>query len=507
MKINLTECFDKTAERFPNKTAIIDNERTIDYSSLLNKTKKLATVIQKLVLNDNTPVAVLLPKSIECVIADIGILYSGHAYMNLNIKDPMDRISAILKAVHPSVIIAASEYEDRLQNIDSKIIIMDQVNWDDIYYDDEQLKINRGFGVDTDLSCIINTSGSTGIPKSVALNHRSFFDFVDWAIDSFHFKDDDIIGSLSPSVFDIYSFELCLLMVCGSTLVIIPDYLAAFPVKILQLLDKEKVTFIFWVPTIMVNIANMGLLERACPQSLKCIWFAGEVFPTKQLNVWRKYLPATIFVNMYGPIEITLDCSFYVVDRQLQDDEPIPIGKACRNTSIILLTDNNEEARLPGVEGEICVRGTSLAMGYYNNPEKTKEAFVQNPLNSHYPELIYRTGDIAYYNELGELIFKGRKDTLIKHFGYRIELMEIEHVIIDRLKLVNNCCAVYQKEKQEIVLCYESEEDIAMSEWRQKLSAVLPHYMVPKQYIRFDLMPCNTNGKIDRLKLKKMISS
>ena len=156
-----------------------------------------------------------------------------------------------------------------------------------------------------------------------------------------------------------------------------------------------------------------------------------------------------------------------------------------------------------GEDGELCVRGTSLAMGYYNNPEKTQAAFVQNPLNKYYPEIIYRTGDIVCKNKNGEIMFKGRKDTLIKHLGYRIELGEIEHIIVSVLKIVDNVCVMYDKVKKEIVCVYENESEISMADFRKKIGDELPKYMLPTKYIHTENMPRNTNGKIDRQLLKK----
>ena len=167
----------------------------------------------------------------------------------------------------------------------------------------------------------------------------------------------------------------------------------------------------------------------------------------------------------------------------------------------MLLNDENEKCKI-GEEGELCVRGTSLAMGYYNNPEKTAAAFTQNPLNNSYPEMIYRTGDMAYMREDGNIMFKGRKDSLIKHMGYRIELGEIEHVIENELKLVEYCCAVYQYEKKEIVLYYQNNSELTEKDFRTALSKVFPAYMIPSVYIKMDELPRNTNGKIDRLTLK-----
>lgn len=509
MKTNLTEYLDDTLERVPRQTAIIDGIRKIDFQSLGKNAKALACIlINQLNAVLNRPIGVYLEKSIESVIADIGILYSGNAYMNLDIKTPQQRIAGIIQLVHPVAIITTSKWAGQLPQLPENVYLiqLDQYDLENETYDASAIKKHLSGLIDTDPSCIINTSGSTGIPKGVVLNHKSFFDFTEWAFDTLLTRKSEIIGSLSPIVFDIYSFELCMLMAKGSTLVVIPETYAAFPAKIMELLNEKKVSFIFWVPTIMVNIANMGLLERFPLETLRMVWFAGEVFPTKQLNIWRKALSQTCFVNLYGPIEITLDCTYFVFDRSFQDSEPIPIGFPCRNTDVILLDKEDHLVTDPFIEGELCVRGTSLAMGYYNNPEKTAAAFVQNPLNHTYPELIYRTGDIAYYNNRGELMFKGRRDTLIKHSGYRIELGEIEHVIVNMLKLVKNGCAVYDIVQKKIVFYYESNTEISVQEWRKSIGMALPKYMIPTEYIRQEILPRNTNGKIDRLKLKQQLT-
>ena len=506
MKINLIEYFEQTVKENSDKTAVVDGESRINFSELYTRVLGLASQILEIPEKTiNRPVAVYLPKSIECIIADIAITFSGNAYMNLDIKSPATRIESILTTIDPLLIITDEKHIHLLKNADfsGKIITIQSQFTKNIRKNKIQDTLIQI--IDTDPYCIINTSGSTGTPKGVVLNQKSFIDFTEWAIETLEISNIEIVGSLSPVVFDIFSFELCMLMVKGNTLVLIPEHLNAFPVRILELLHREKISFIFWVPTIMVNIANMNLLESFNLPDLKSIWFAGEVFPTKQFNFWKKHLPETKFVNLYGPIEITLDCTYFIADRTLKDDEPIPIGFPCRNTDILILNENN----LPVTsheEGELFVRGTSLAMGYYNNPEKTSEAFIQNPLNNHYPEIIYRTGDIVYRNDRGEIMFKGRKDSLIKHLGYRIELAEIEHILVNSLKIADNACVVYQKEKKEITVFYESLSEIPVSEFRRKLAGVLPKYMIPTVFIYTSQLPRNTNGKIDRLKLQNQVN-
>ena len=508
MKVSLIELFEETVKKYPKKVAVIDKDREIVFSDLHRKSLQLASALMALGIGQNRPVGVFLDKSIESVYADLGILYAGDFYMNLDIKTPAERIRNILQLVEPAAIISTTRQIKSIEGIipsTMKVILLDEAG-ETADVDAADIIGRLSTIIDTDPSCIINTSGSTGTPKGVVLNHKSFFDFIDWAIDTFHFDDDLVMGSLSPIVFDIYSFELCMLMAKASTLVVLPAHLAAFPAKILEVLEQHKVNFLFWVPTIMVNIANMDLLSAFKLKSLRTVWFAGEVFPTKQFNYWHHHLSEVTFANLYGPIEITLDCTYYIINKEIPDEEPLPIGYPCRNTNILILDDEDHVVTVPGVEGELCVRGTSLAMGYYNNPEKTAAVFVQNPLNKAYPELIYRTGDIVCLNDEGLIVFKGRKDNIVKHMGYRTDLGEIEHVIINTLKLVKNGCIVYNQRDKQITLFYEAAEEIPVSEFRLQIGKVLPKYMIPTTFHHLEQLQRNANGKIDRLFYKKQVN-
>lgn len=507
LKINLSEYLIETVLENPTKIAIIEGDNAIDFFTLDLRVKRLAYLIVQQCNCINLPIGIFLPKSIDAVVADIAVIYSGNIYMNLDIKAPAERIKNIITTVEPKAILSNSQQIKVIGGIipeNIAIINLDELDLN-IQIDERILFTRLEQLIDTDPLCIINTSGSTGTPKSVVLNHRSFFDFTEWAVNTLKIGENEIIGSLSPIFFDLYSYELCMLMSQASTMVLLPDNLSAFPFKILEILKSKEVSYILWVPTIMVNIANMDLLSKIDLPHLKTVWFAGEVLPTKQYNYWHKYLPQAKFVNLYGPIEITVICTYYIVEREFEDSEPLPIGIPCRNTSILILNENDQLCG-QGQEGELCVRGTSLAMGYYNNPEKTATVFTQNPLNTKYPELIYRTGDIAMMNKRGELMFKGRRDTLVKHLGYRVELGEIEHIIVNTLKLVSNGCVVYNFETKEITLFYESFSEIPPAEFRKAIGENLPKYMIPTKYILLEKMPMNSNGKIDRLTLSKQIN-
>jgi non-ribosomal peptide synthetase component F len=322
---------------------------------------------------------------------------------------------------------------------------------------------------------------------------------MDWAFEGLRLEGKDTIGSLSPFYFDIYTLELWYCLAKGATLVILPEQYAAFPTKLLEYMATESVSFVFWVPTVMVNIANQNLLEKIPQPALRKVLFAGEVFPTKPLNYWRSKLPQAMFVNLYGPIEITVDCTYFVVDRDMADDEKLPIGFPCRNTDVLVIHEDNRIARV-NEHGELYVRGSSLALGYWNDPERTAQAFVQNPLHSHYPDPVYRTGDLGYRNERGELMFVGRKDYQIKHQGHRIELGEIEHAAL-QVQGLRHACVVYDAPNKNIVLYFEADMDIAAGEIRHQLGQYIPKYMLPTVIHRVEQMPRNPNGKIDRLAL------
>ena len=511
MRINLYNEFSNTVKNNSQKVAVYDGDAYVSFAQLQERELKIAECI--CMSNGSkikTPIGVFLPKCVDSIAADIGIIHSGNFYMNLDVKYPEERLSNIFKVVQPSCIVTSSKYKAILEKIDSKLplIIVDEIIDNSVASETEKkLLDNLSKLIDTDPLCLINTSGSTGTPKGVVLNHRSFYDFLDCSVETWKLGDDEILSSLSPAIFDIFSYELTLLMAKSATIMIVPESFAMFPVRILELINKHKATYLFWVPTIMVNIANMGLLDKVDIPSLKHIWFAGEVFPTKQFNVWyRKFKNQARFVNLYGPIEITLDCTWFEITHEYDENKPLPIGFACKNTDILILNENNELVN-KNEEGEICVRGTGLAMGYYNNPEKTAAAFVQNPLNKAYPELIYRTGDVGLINDDGEIIFKGRKDTLIKHSGYRIELSEIEHIIMNKLKLVKNCCVVYNWSKKEITLIYENDTELDVAALRKQIASDLPKYMIPTAYIYMKELPRGGTGKIDRALLNKQVNA
>ena len=503
MQKSVIEYLVATATKYPEKTAVQDSTGSITFAELLRSAYVIADDIKAKGLW-KSPVGVFIPKGCLMIQAFAGINMSGNFYIPLDTKSPDSRILSILNVLESEIIITDRVHEQQVKGMcDKQIIVIEDVLENQPKTDVNAENYLAG-QIDTDPVYSIFTSGSTGTPKGVVIAHRGVIDYIDWAVSTFNVTSDAIIGNQAPFYFDNSTLDIYLMYATGATLDIIPEMHFSFPAKLVDYLNKHQITFVFWVPFALINVANFDIFKDKKPQYLKDILFAGEVMPNKHLNYWRKYLPDCRYANLYGPTEITVDCTFYQVDREFADDEPLPIGVACRNSGVLILVDQQREAGV-NEEGELCVRGSSLALGYYNDWEKTQNAFIQNPLNKHYPETIYCTGDIVFKNERGEIMYVGRKDSQIKHNGYRIELGEIENAVLGS-KMVDNCCAVYDFTNKKIVLYYQAPEELNLSAFRKAVSDKLPRYMLPSKYFREESLKQNASGKIDRSYYKKLIN-
>lgn len=498
MQTNILEYLEHTAARVPDKIAFSDENGGLTFRQVSEQARAVGSFLSSQGLY-REPVVVFMRKHPKTLTAFLGTIYGGNYYVPLDDEMPSHRVDLILKTLKPGAMICDEVTFPLIQNFSfsGKVWLYEQMA--SFPVDAGALSRIRDRQIDTDPIYIVFTSGSTGVPKGVTACHRSVIDYVEHLCDVLKFDENSVFGNQTPLYFDAYLKEVIPTLKYGATTILIPKKLFMFPVKLVEFLNEHRINTICWVVSALTMISSFRTFEKVKPEHLHTIAFASEVFPIKQFNLWRQALPTARFINLYGPTETTGICCYYEVDREFGLDETLPIGRPFRNTEILLLNEQNQLVS-PGEQGEICVRGTRLTLGYYNNPEVTEKAFVQNPLNSLYPELIYRTGDLGRYNDRGELEFAGRKDYQIKHMGHRIELGEIE-VITNMHEGVKTACCIFDQEKKKIVLYYVGEA--APGELTSYIKEKLPRYMVPNVTRKLDAMPYTPNGKIDRKTLSQ----
>ena len=504
---NILEYLENTAKKNKEKIAIIEEEKQCTYNKLLENSKKVGSGIYKYV-RPRMPVAVLMEKGINAIYSFFGSIYAGGFYTLLNPELPETRLKKIIEITKTNVIITDNNnYELAIKITEEKandnftiLKIEDLLNEN---IDEEKLREIRDNALDIDPLYANFTSGSTGEPKGVVVSHRSVIDFINIFTEKFNISENDIIGNQAPFDFDVSVKDIYSSIKTGATLVIVPKKLFSAPAQLLDYICENKVTTLIWAVSALCLITTFHGLDYKVPTSVNKILFSGEVMPLKHIKQWIEHLPEATFVNLYGPTEITCKYADHVMDKTLPYEGQIPIGKHFDNEEILLLDENNKLIVEAGKTGEICVRGTALALGYYNNQEQTNKSFVQNPLNNSYIEMIYKTGDLGYLGEDGNLYFAGRKDFQIKHMGHRIELEEIE-LEIQKIDKIERVCSIYNHEKSKLYAFYIG--DIDKKELRDALSNKLPVFMIPNVIRKIEEFPLTKNGKIDRKLLAQNVS-
>lgn len=499
---NILQYLENTTPTHPEKVAFSDGETSLTFAEVQSISQSLGSALACKGYT-REPVLLLLDRAPLAVAATFGVIYAGCYYVVLDPDMPPARMGQIIDTMSPRVLLYdAKNTKKATALVENGYFSRELIPIEPMLEatpDPVVLSQVRSAQLDTDPIYVVFTSGSTGVPKGVVACHRSVIDYTEALCEAVPFSEETVYANQSPLYFDAPLKEIMPTLKYGATVYLVPKKLFMFPVKLCEFLNEYKVNTICWVVSALTMISSLGALETCPPTHLHTICFGSEVFPRKQYDLWREAYPNAKFFNLYGPTEATGMSCYWAADRDLAPDEPIPVGRPFNNTGILLLGENGRQVP-HGECGEICMRGTCVTLGYYNNPEKTADAFIQNPLNSAYPEIIYRTGDIGRYNEYGELVFVTRKDAQIKHMGHRIELGEIEAAASGTDGL-GQCCCVYDNSGKRIVLYYTGE--VQPSAVMRALREKLPRYMIPALCISLPTLPRTPNGKLDRKGLRE----
>ncbi len=512
---NICEFLFDSAEKYPNKTAFVDTKEKISFGELLTDSRKIATYFLRNEEIDakslfEGAVCFYMEKSVKALQVMFGSVFLGAFYSFIDVRQTHDRALNILNTLEPVLIVTDEENINVVNslaaemNMNSKVILISELftQIEGITVDEEYLDGLFETFYDRMPLYVNFTSGSTGVPKGVTVCHGNVIGFIGTFTKTFGITSEDVIANQAPFDFDVSVKDIYSGILTGATVCLIPREYFVNPVNLMDYLCEQKVTTIIWAVSAMCFVAIMNGLDYKVPEHLSKIMFSGEVMPIKQLNRWKKYLPDAMYVNLYGPTEITCNCTYHILDREYDKNELIPIGIPFSNDKVFLLDEDDRLVEEAGCEGEICVSGLSVALGYFRDPEKTKASFVQNPLNQRYIEIIYRTGDLGKYDSDGLLYYTSRKDFQIKHMGQRIELTDIE-VTTMSIDGVMRTVAQYDFKKKKIVLFVMG--DIDRNKFDEELRSKLPEFMMPGKTVVLDNFPMNKNGKIDRKALMELV--
>ena len=500
MSGNVLDYLERSRVVRPEKCAVIDETGMLTYEQLYAQSRRIGTSLCEWI-SPGQPVGVYMDKCIDALCAFLGTVYAGGFYSVLNPELPAARLAQVASVLQPKVIVTTEAGKAAAEEIfpGFPIAVIGQLTQSEP--DDARLLAVRQRSIDTNPLYVNFTSGSTGSPKGIVVAHRSVLDFIGCFTEIFQITQEDIIANQAPFDFDVSVKDIYSALLTGATLVIVPRRLFSAPAALIDFLCLHRITTMIWAVSALCLITTFHALDYRTPETVNKILFSGEVMPAKALGDFRKHLPQAMFVNLYGPTEITCNCTYHILQQNRDYSGGIPIGIPFPNEDVFLLDADNRKITEEGQIGEICVRGTALALGYYRAPEQNAAHFVQNPLNPCYPELIYRTGDLARLDENGELVFSGRKDFQIKYMGHRIELEEIEREMA-AIDGVERCCCLFDEKRSRLKGFYVGsiEKDALHTAMRENL----PDFMVPGILRRVEAMPLTKNGKIDRKALAEI---
>lgn len=495
---NVLEYLERAAEKEPDKTAVDDGETEYSYHQLHDLSRRLGSTIA-LKSKANKPVIVFLDKSADTLAIFLGIVYAGCFYVLVSPEFPVERVRKMIGALDADLAVTKETYVQKLKEggFSGEILEYDTVI--DQSRIDEQLllQVQRNMQPE-DILYGIFTTGSTGVPKNVIVSHKAVIDFIEDFCEVSEISSADRIGNQAPFDFDVSVKDIYSSLCVGATMVLIPKAMFSQPDDLLSYLSEKKVSVLIWAVTALCMVTRAADFTKRIAGTIRKVLFSGEVMPLNQLEIWRTALPDAEFYNVYGPTEVTCNCTWYKIGQQEKFEKKVPIGVPFPKRKIYLLNEQRKEIKEPDVMGEICVGGDTLATGYLNNESEQKKKFIRNPLEDN-GETVYCTGDLGYYGTDSQLYYAGRKDYQVKRMGHRIELEEVE-LAIANVPGVRHVCCVFCDESQVLVAFYTG--DTQRGEVRRAIRKAIPVYMMPNRIFQLDEMPVNKNGKTDRGFLK-----
>ena len=473
---NIIELLHQNYIEHPDRIALTDSSRQITYEDLFFEViKKASYFLDKNIIHQ--PIIVKVNRSIGSLISFFAILLSNNYYVPVDENIPLEKLNKIINISKAQYYISFIEDELSVTKIDFET--------SDTVYDFSRFENDFN---ENNNSYLMFTSGSTGEPKGVIKTHKNIISFVNNFAETFPFLKDERMANQTPFYFDASMKDIFLMLKLGATLFIPEKVTFSLPFETIKYLNENQITYLCWVPSILTMIAKTRTLSYVKPTYLKYVFFVGEVFQPKYLNMWVEALPEVRYFNIYGSTEV-MGVALYYEIKGLFNKEVVPTGKPIANNKVYL---ENEE---------IVICSEQVAKGYINvDNQKTFRINADNK-----QEL--KTGDYATYDEEGNIVFLSRKDFQIKHLGYRIELQEIEASLIN-IPYISDCCAIYDEQKDIIVLYATLNEELENPK-KQILNDAkdkLQFYMMPNKVIILDEMPLNDNGKVDRQKLKQGIN-